>query len=510
MIVGAVTVVVAVVYRLVLRAPGIDRALGVPPGLRIAVGVVTALALFGASLALGYKAQVAEPLPTSEGRLAELRTNRGAYWKVALESFAARPLVGGGSGSFRVDWRREREIEESVMDAHSLYFETLSELGLVGAALLGGFVVTGVVGVARLGRRRPGDPPAPGGDSRAGGVRHSRGSRLGLGDAGGQPGGATALGSGPPSAGGVGDRAAVLGRPAPGLRSGAMGSGRSLRCTRTMGAFAGTVPRPPGRSALAQQARMVKVLAGATLKPRYADATLGYFWTLAQPLGLFAVLYLVFGHAFRLNATIPNYAIFLLIGIALFQFFSEATTSTMAEIVGQSQLMRKLPLPPLVIVVAVSVSSLIDFALHAVALAVFVAISGIAPHFDWLMLIPLVLELYVFVLGVSMILAALHAQFRDMQAIWGLATRMFFYGSAIFFPVSLLPDWARSLVLGNPFGQVMQDVRALVLGGQDILTVPEAMGGVLAYAVPVALTALLFAFGYVFFQRRQPWFAEGL
>jgi len=277
-----------------------------------------------------------------------------------------------------------------------------------------------------------------------------------------------------------------------------------------MGALAGTVPRPTGRSALAQQARMVKVLAGATLKLRYADATLGYFWTLAEPLGLFAVLYVVFGQAFRLDATVPNYAIFLLIGIALFQFFSEATTRTMGEIVAQSQLMRKLPLPPLVIVLAVSVSSLIDFALHAVALAVFIAISGIAPHLDWLALIPLVLELYVFVLGVSMIVAALHAQFRDMRSIWDLGTRMFFYGSAIFFPVSLLPGWAQAVVLGNPFGQVMQDARALILDSNDTVTVPDAMGGPLGYAVPLLLTALLFAFGYVFFRRRQPWFAEGL
>ncbi|MDQ3587041.1 MAG: O-antigen ligase family protein [Actinomycetota bacterium] len=158
LMVGAVTVVVAVVYRLVLRAPGIDHDLGVPRRLRIAVGVVTVLALLGASLALAFKPQTAEPLPTSEGRLAELRTNRGAYWEVALEGFAARPLVGGGSGSFRVDWRREREIEESVMEAHSLYIETLAELGLVGTALLAAFLGTGVVGLVRLGRRRPGDP----------------------------------------------------------------------------------------------------------------------------------------------------------------------------------------------------------------------------------------------------------------------------------------------------------------------------------------------------------------
>jgi len=254
----------------------------------------------------------------------------------------------------------------------------------------------------------------------------------------------------------------------------------------------------------------VRVLAAATLKHRYADSVLGYFWALAQPLGMFAVLYLVFGQAFKLDQSIPNFPVFLLIGLALFLFFSDATTRAMAEIVAQSHLMRKLPLSPLILVVAVSVTSLVDFGLYVAALAVFVGISGIVPQLDWLGLIPLVLELYVFVFAVSMILATLNARFRDVGAIWDLLTKAFFYGSGIFFPVQLLPQWAERLALVNPFGQVMQDARALVLDDQHILTLPEALGGPIAYAAPVAITGALFAFGVLFFQRRQPWFAEGV
>jgi len=255
---------------------------------------------------------------------------------------------------------------------------------------------------------------------------------------------------------------------------------------------------------------MVRVLAGATLKQRHKDSVLGYFWSLAQPLGLFAVLYLVFGHAFRLDDRIPNYPIFLLIGFSLFLFLAEAPARTMSELLAQSQLMRKLPLSPLIVVIAVSVTSLIDFGFYIAALAVFVGVSGIVPQLDWLGLIPLVLELYIFILGVSMIAATLNARFRDMGAIWDILTRAFFYGSAIFFPVQLLPQWAERLALVNPFGQVMQDARVLVLYDQDIVTLPEVLGGPIAYAVPVAITAGLFAFGLLFFRWRQPWFAEGL
>jgi len=172
--------------------------------------------------------------------------------------------------------------------------------------------------------------------------------------------------------------------------------------------------------------------------------------------------------------------------------------------------MRKLPLSPLIVVIAVSVTSLVDFGFYAAALAVFVGVSGIVPQLDWLGLIPLVLELYIFILGVSMIAATLNARFRDMGAIWDILTRAFFYGSAIFFPVQLLPQWAERLILVNPFGQVMQDARVLILYDQDIVTLPDVLGGPIAYAAPVAITVGLFAFGVLFFRWRQPWFAEGM
>lgn len=69
-------------------------------------------------------------------RLASTGSNRYAYWRVALRTAVDHPLGGVGAGGFRVEWLRERPFRESVRDAHSLYFETLAELGLVGFVLL--------------------------------------------------------------------------------------------------------------------------------------------------------------------------------------------------------------------------------------------------------------------------------------------------------------------------------------------------------------------------------------
>jgi O-antigen ligase len=73
-------------------------------------------------------------------RLGDVGSNRYAYWRVALDTFAHHPLAGVGPSGFDVEWARERRIREEVHDAHSLYLETLAELGLVGAVFLALFL----------------------------------------------------------------------------------------------------------------------------------------------------------------------------------------------------------------------------------------------------------------------------------------------------------------------------------------------------------------------------------
>jgi O-antigen ligase len=82
-----------------------------------------------------------------------VQSNRYAYWKVAVRVFADHPVAGVGSGGFAVEWLKRRPFAEGVRDAHSLYLETLAELGLVGAACLA-VLIAGVVLACR------GGPPA--------------------------------------------------------------------------------------------------------------------------------------------------------------------------------------------------------------------------------------------------------------------------------------------------------------------------------------------------------------
>ena len=149
-------------FVLLVRRIDAARAAWRPPfRTAAAVGVASVAVILVATLAISYASEQSEELSTSTSRVTEAKTFRGPYWDVALESFADHPLAGIGSGSFRVEWRRQNVVPRGAFDAHSLYFETLGELGLVGGLLLGVFVGAIGVGLVRRAGSDPRDPVLP-------------------------------------------------------------------------------------------------------------------------------------------------------------------------------------------------------------------------------------------------------------------------------------------------------------------------------------------------------------
>jgi ABC-2 type transport system permease protein len=256
------------------------------------------------------------------------------------------------------------------------------------------------------------------------------------------------------------------------------------------------------------EGRIVRVLAGTQFKLKYTDSALGYFWSLARPLALFAILYTVFGRGLSFGGLVDHYGLFLLLGVVLFFFFSDASRRTMSSIVDQGALLRRVAFPRLIIPVSVTQTAFLTFVMNLIAIGALIAWNRIIPSVNWFLLVPLIVELNLFVLGISLLLAALYVRFRDIAVMWELATRVFFYAAAIIYPVQRLPLWAERLVLMIPFTQVMQDVRAIVLPGDDIVTIGDVLGGPVAWLIPVGATIVLFTIGIIVFKREEPWFAE--
>ena len=140
---------------LVLRAARAEPRTYTPPRRAVAAGIGLAI-LAGAPLAAVALDRGAAESSATASRLDDVGSNRYEYWDVALESWWDEPLRGSGTAGFRVDWLRDRDVDEPVRDAHSLYLETAAELGLVGLVLLA-LLLAGVVAGAAAALRRERD-----------------------------------------------------------------------------------------------------------------------------------------------------------------------------------------------------------------------------------------------------------------------------------------------------------------------------------------------------------------
>jgi len=262
------------------------------------------------------------------------------------------------------------------------------------------------------------------------------------------------------------------------------------------------------RERLLHQLRILRVVAGTEYKLKYSESVLGYVWSLAKPLAMFAVLYTVFGRFFKLNVGFAQYSLYLLIGIVLWVFFTDATGLAMTSLVARGSLLRKLAFPHLVIPLSVTLSAAMTFLVNLLVVGVFVAAKSVTPHLDWLWIPLLLFELILFTFAVGLVLATAFVRLRDVHQLWELILQLLFFASPIMYPVDFLPLWARPVAFISPFVQVMQDVRALVVGGPQGITAQTVYGTGWGYAVPLSFCLLTLVFGVWLFRRESPWFAE--
>jgi len=270
-----------------------------------------------------------------------------------------------------------------------------------------------------------------------------------------------------------------------------------------------TLPGSPPET-LTRQLRILRVIAAAEFRLKYADSSLGYAWSILKPLALFTMLYLVFGRLFGLNEVSPYYAVSLLIGIVLFGFFADATSLGMTSLVARESLLRKLVFPRIVIPVAATLTAAMTFGVNAVVVIGFIAWRQITPQLEWLLIPLLLLELYAFTLGVALLLSTMFVRLRDIGQVWELGLQLFFFGSAVIYPVGYLPPWARELVFLNPFTQVLQDIRAILLYPDlpgNRITAADAFP-TFGHAIPIGLAFVTLVVGLLYFRRESPWFAE--
>lgn len=241
-------------------------------------------------------------------------------------------------------------------------------------------------------------------------------------------------------------------------------------------------------------------------KVRYQSSVLGYFWSLLKPLFLFSILYVVFTYIIPLGKGVPHYPVYLLLGVVLWNFFVESTMVGAGSVVASGDLIRKISIPRYLVVISSSFSALINLCLSLVVVFIIAIFNGIAPSFNWLLIILVIVQLFVLAQGVSFLLSALYVRFRDITYIWEIILQAGFYATPIIYPIISIPAQFREWFFMSPMTQILQDARYAVIPDTSI-TVWSTVHSP-AVLVPFLITAAIFVVGALYFKRRSKYFAE--
>ena len=256
---------------------------------------------------------------------------------------------------------------------------------------------------------------------------------------------------------------------------------------------------------------LTRELAITDFKLKYQGSVLGYVWSFAKPMMLFAVLYVVFTRFIPLGKGVAHYPLYLLLGIVLWTYFADSTATAMGSIVDRGDLIRKVYFPRIVILIAASLSSVITLVLNLLVIMVFLLIARLPFHINGLWFFALIAEMYVLSLGCALFLSAAYVKFRDFRHIWEVALQILFYGSAIIYPLASGSSLGISkrivpYILINPIAQIVQDARHLLITN-TAYTAHDKLHGAIMF-VPYVLPVIVLVIGYAVFMKAAPKFAE--
>jgi ABC-2 type transport system permease protein len=257
---------------------------------------------------------------------------------------------------------------------------------------------------------------------------------------------------------------------------------------------------------------LTRLLAITEFKRTYFGTALGYLWSVARPLLLFAVLVEVFTHVFRLGS-VPNYPVFLLFNMVLFGFFQEATTMAVPSIVSQEGIVRKTQFPRLAIPSATVLSSFFNLLLNLIVVFIFIVAWPVAPMWTWLLL-PVILALMcVITLPVAMIVSSLYPRFRDLAIIWTVFATALFYATPVLYPYERVAATSHTLarvIALNPITPILQLARVWIIDPNAPYPGTAAAGGMRHLIFAIALTVAICVAAVWVFRREAPRIAEEL
>lgn len=229
---------------------------------------------------------------------------------------------------------------------------------------------------------------------------------------------------------------------------------------------------------------LLKQLVSRDFKVKYKRSVLGIFWSLLYPVLTMAVMAIVFTNVFKFTTPGVNYLAYLMSGLVIFNYFSEASNLAMSSVVGNFSLINKVYMPKYIFPLSKCIFVGINFVLSLIPLYVILIATGTLDFscLYWHLLLPYAfLCLFMFTLGIGLILSTVSVFLRDMFYIYGVVISLWTYLTPIMYDIAIIDHpvlqtlfkcnpmywfiyFARRIMLFNTLPELNAWIYCLVLG----------------------------------------------
>lgn len=249
------------------------------------------------------------------------------------------------------------------------------------------------------------------------------------------------------------------------------------------------------------KADLLTELVKTSFKMRYQNSALGVLWVLIKPYSQFLVQYIVWTRI--TNFQIPNYQLYLLLGIVMFTFFNELIILGQMSLLDRAHIILKVNFPRQIAIFSALISALINLAINMVFFIIIAYINKLTiTPFSILYFVLLATILFIFGVGISFFTSILTIKLRDLKNVFELGLFLLQWLTPIFYSISsnFVEGSVSNYISANPLGIVINQARA-AFGIYGELNV----GLMFAY---LAGAIIVFVLGWIYFNKKVKEIAE--
>ena len=240
---------------------------------------------------------------------------------------------------------------------------------------------------------------------------------------------------------------------------------------------------------------LLQQLVSRDFKVKYKRSVLGIVWSLLYPLLTMTVLAIVFSNVFKMSTPGVSYLAYLISGLIMFNYFSEASNLAMSSVVGSFGLLNKIYIPKYIFPLSKCLFVGINFLLTLIPFYVVLFFTGTGVNWFHLLLPYAYICLFMFTLGIGFILSAVSVFLRDMFYIYGIIVMLWTYLTPIMYDIKLISENLQPWLKLNPMYHYINFVREIVLYGQA----PQPF----TWAVCLISSVIVFIIGIIVFRKTQ-------